>query len=313
MTLYPRYKALSFELPISQIATTLAGLMRSPIKICLLAAIALSQQSYSENTPAIRALFLGNSVFNYQGGIIQSFEGFCQTASLDFDAVSQMSHPENSHGIEFLDYGRIPLNLPEVAASEALREHIQNGDFDYVILEARRSGFLLPEVANLPKDRGDPISYRENLAALTRLHETIVLSGARTVLYMHPGIHLYPDVKHATAQAYHRLKADLENREIQGAKRQVILVPALYLWLDATRKYGIENWFADPGHGNAVARYASGCLVYTFITGKDPRNNPFLELPKPWSSAAISPERFAPPDQAAWIKKQSWLYYTVSR
>jgi len=182
MVLYTKYKALSFGLPISQIANILAGLMRSQIKICLLAAIALSQQSCSENTPEIRALFLGNSVFNYQGGIIQSFEGFCQTASLDFDTVSQMSHPENSHGIEFLDYGRMPLNLPEVAASKALREHIQNGDFEYVILEARRSGFLLPEVANLPKDRGDPISYRENLAALTRLQETIALSRALTVL-----------------------------------------------------------------------------------------------------------------------------------
>ena len=158
--------------------------MRSPNRFCLLAVIAFSLQSYGENTPAIRALFLGNSVFNYQGGIIQSFEGFCQTASLDFDAVSQMSDPENPHGIEFLDYGRIPLNLPEVAASDELHEHIQSGDFDYVILEARRSGFLLPEVANLPKDRGDPIGYSENLAALIRLYETIVLSGARTVLYL---------------------------------------------------------------------------------------------------------------------------------
>ena len=287
--------------------------MRFPNKICLLAAIAFSLQSYGENTPSIRVLFLGNSVFNYQGGIAQSFEGFCQTASLDFEAFSQLSHPENPHGIEFLDYGRIPLNLPEVAASIDLREHIQNGEFNYVILEARRSGFLLPEVANLPEDRGDPISYSENLAALIQLHETIILSGAQTVLYMHPGIHLYPDVKHATAQIYHRLKTDLENREIQGAKHQVILVPALFLWLDATRRYGIENWFADPGHGNAVARYASGCLVYTFLTGKDPRNNPFLDLPKPWDSAADSPKRFATLEQAAWIKKQSWLYYTTSQ
>ena len=202
--------------------------MRFPIKLGLLATIASSMLSFGENTLATRALFLGNSVFNYRGGIAQSFEGFCQAAALDFDAFSQMKSPENPRGIEFLDYGRIPLNLPEVAASRELLELIRKGDFDYVILEARRSGFLLPGVADLPKDRGDPIGYNENLAALKRLHETIVLSGAQTVLYMHPGIHLYPDVKHPTAQIYHRLRTDLESMEIQGAIHEVILVPALY-------------------------------------------------------------------------------------
>lgn len=278
----------------------------------MLTAIALSLLSYGENNASSRTLFLGNSVFNYRGGIAQSFEGFCRVASLNHEAATQMSSPEYRHGIEFLNFGRIPLNLPEVAATEALHEHIRNGNFDYVILEARRSGFLLPEVADLPNDRGEPISYSENLEALTRLHETIVLSGAQTVLYMHPGIHLYPDVKHPTAQIYHRLKTDLEAISVRGKKHEVILVPALYLWLDATQKYGVDSWFANPSHGNALARYASGCLVYTFLTGKDPRINPYTELPLSFDSAPDSPKRYASESQAAWIKKQAWLYYTTS-
>lgn len=302
---------LSF--PIRRFTFTVCAKMKSPDKFALLAAIAFSLVSYSDNTPPNRTLFLGNSVFNYQGGIAQSFEGFCRTESLDHEAVSQMSAPRFPHGIEFLGFGRIPLNLPEAAATEALHEHIRNGDFDYVILEARRSGYLLPEVANLPEDRGSPVSYSENLRALAQIHETIVLSGAKTVLYMHPGVHLYPDVKHPTAQIYHRLQKDLEDTAIQGAKHKVILVPALYLWLDATLRYGVENWFANPGHGNALARYASGCLVYTFLTGKDPRNNPFEELPLPFDSEPDSPKRFASEKQAAWIKKQAWLYYKSSQ
>jgi serine/threonine protein kinase len=286
--------------------------MKSLDKLGILSAVALSLLSYSDKTPSTRTLFIGNSVFNYQGGIAQSFEGFCRTESLDHEAVSQLNTPRFPHGIEFIDFGRIPLNLPEVAASEALHEHIRNGDFDYVILEARRSGYLLPEVANLPEDRGSPISYSENLRALAQLHETIVSSGAQTVLYMHPGIHLYPDVKLPTAQIYHRLQKDLEDIEIQGAEHKVILVPALYLWLDAALRYGTENWFANPGHGNALARYASGCLVYTFLTGKDPRKNPFDELPKSFESGPDSPTRFVPASQANWIKKQVWLYYTAS-
>ena len=69
-------------------------------------------------------------------------------------------------------------------------------------------------------------------------------------------------------------------------------------WLGSLEHIG-HNYarrIADPGHGNAIPRYAIGCLVYTFITGKDPRKNPFWEISKPWSSAADSPKRFAPHD-----------------
>ena len=72
--------------------------------------------SFGQDVKSHRVLFLGNSVFYYKGGLYQSFEGFCKTAGLDYQAVSQWNTPANPHGIEFLNFGRIPLNLPEIAA-----------------------------------------------------------------------------------------------------------------------------------------------------------------------------------------------------
>ena len=282
------------------------------LTILLLALSAIGNASHGEETESVRVLFLGNSVFYYRGGIAQTFEGFCRQASLNGEAVSQMREPDNAHGIEFLNFGRIPLNLPEVAASSELHALIEAGTFDFVILEARRSGFLLPEHAGLPEDRGQSIPYTENLQALHELHQTIVRAGAQLAIYMHPGIHLYPDIKHPMAQLYHRLRHDLEGMLVDGERHRVLLIPALYLWLDATRRYGIENWFADPGHGNALARYASGCLVFTFLTGRDPREIPFLELPRPWESPNSIDPGEAPNPVADWIKSQAWLYYTSS-
>jgi hypothetical protein len=45
-----------------------------------------------------RILFLGNSVFYHNGGVYQSFEGFCRETGLDYQAVSQLKAPANTHG-----------------------------------------------------------------------------------------------------------------------------------------------------------------------------------------------------------------------
>ena len=98
-------------------------------------------------------------------------------------------------GVEFFNYGRIPLNLPKIAADNKIHALIRSGQFDYVILEGRRSGFLLPEWAGLPDNRGQSISYEDNMKALGAIHRTVVESGAQTVLYMHPGLRMHPDIK----------------------------------------------------------------------------------------------------------------------
>ncbi len=273
--------------------------------------LGVSSLSFGQEANSHRVLFLGNSVFYYRGGLYQSFEGFCKAAGLDYQAVSQLNAPANPHGIEFLGFGRIPLNLPEIAAKDEIHSLIRSGKFDYVILEARRPGYLLPAWVELPDSFGRHIPYEQNLAALGELHRTIVESGAQTVLYMHPGNHLFPDIKHPVAQLYLRLHADLEKMEIKGERHDVTLVPASLLWLDPLKKYGIEGWYADPAHGNPLARYTSGCMLYTYLTGKDPRQNPFRELPRTWTTSPEEPSVYVSEEDAKWIKDQVWLYYST--
>ncbi|MEQ8881460.1 MAG: hypothetical protein RLQ12_17585 [Cyclobacteriaceae bacterium] len=275
-----------------------------------------THSSFTQNTEAKRVLFLGNSVFYHRGGLGPSFEGFCRQAGLDYQAFSQRNTPANTLSIEFLDYGRIPVNLPEMAADDKIHELIRAGNFDFVILEARREGFLIPDDAVFPNRRSQAIPYEQNLRALKSLHQTIVQSGAQTVLYMHPGRHTSPDIKLAIAQIYGRFHADLEQTEISGKKHDVILVPALLLWLDALTHYGVDGWYIDESHGNALARYASACMLYTYLTGNDPRENAHNLLTEVTGSWEIIPEKaqvFAGKEDETWIKNQVWLYYSTRK
>lgn len=266
-----------------------------------------------QETKSQRVLFLGNSVFYFHGGLYQSFEGFAKADGLDYQAVSQRKAPANIHDVEFLEYGRIPLTLPDIAADNKIHSLIRSGNFDYVIIEARRVGYLLPEWIELPKEGnyGKHIPYVQNLAGIGKIHKTIVESGAKTVLYMHPGAHELPNVKHAVAQIYQRLQTDLEQMEVNGKRHKVMLVPASKLWLDALKKYGTDNWYADHIHGKPLARYASGCLLYTYITGKDPRQNDFRELPRDWTNSPDQSPAYLSEEDSKWIKDQVWLYYST--
>lgn len=278
--------------------------------------IAIGPNVLSQEADSKRVLFLGNSVFHSRGGVAPTFEGFCKEAGLDYQAVSPQRMRRHTHGLEFLDFGRIPLNLPMVAADKKIHALIRDGDFDYVIIEGRREGFLLPQEAGLSESRGESIPYEKNVEALGSIHRTIVKSGAQTVLYMHPGAHADVRVWHVVGQIYQRFHADLEEMEIDGRRREVILVPAKYLWLDAIRQYGVEGWFADAVHGNALARYASACMLYTYITGKDPRVNGFRKLTELSREWKVIPEKVnleATNEDAKWIKDQVWLYYSTRK
>ena len=289
--------------------------MKYSVKIIILGLLFIGTLiSYGQDSNTYRVLFLGNSVFYSRGGLYPSFKGFCKEAGLDYQAISQWNTPPNLLGVEFLNYGRIPLNLPEIAADSKIHDLIRSGNFDFVILEGRRAGFLLPDHVKLPDNLGEPIPYERNIEALSSLHRSIVQSGGQTVLYMHPGLHTTADIKHPLAQIYERLHSDLEKMEIDGKKHEVILVPALLLWLDALKHYGVEGWYADVGHGNALARYSSACMLYTYLTGKDPRENDFkklTELTRTWEIIPEKTDMFASDDDATWIKDQVWLYYTT--
>lgn len=284
----------------------------SAIIITLFMFLAGNNLVHGQDPDPGRVLFLGNSVFYYEGGLYQSFEGFSRTDGLDFRAFSQRKSPEFTHGVDFLEYGRIPNTLPEVAGLEEIHALIRSGNFDYVILEARREGYLLPEWAEVPERSSDKrIPYEESIKALGWLHRTIVESGGQTVLYVHPGHRDHPLIKHKVFQIYNRLHEDLERMEINGHCHNVILVPASLLWLDAQLRYPPDKWYADPMHGSPLARYASACMLYTYISGRDPRQNDFRELPRDWSSPPEKEPEIADEEDAQWIKEQVWLYYSA--
>jgi hypothetical protein len=131
---------------------------------------------------------------------------------------------------------------------------------------------------------------------------------------MHPGLHTAPDIKLPIAQIYQSMHADLEQMEVGGRQYEVILVPAMFLWLDALNRYGVEGWYADKVHGNALARYASACMLYTYLTGRDPRKSGYkklIELTGAWEVIPETADLVAADEDAKWIKEQVWLYFTT--
>ena len=52
-----------------------------------------------------------------------------------------------------------------------------------------------------------------------------------------------------------------------------------------------------------------GCILFTCLSGKDPRQNPFRELPRPRTVSAETPGSEVSLDDANWIKEQVWSYY----
>jgi len=221
--------------------------------------------------------------------------------------------PLVEQGIEFLGFGRIPSRLLDMARTEWIHSVIESGGFDYVILDQRRPGWLLPDwVEALTESHGRPQDpYEATFAALTEIHRTIVASGAQTVLLAKHPPAVYLNWTQPMTEIVSRLGADLERVQINGERHSVIVVPAGSLWLDAVTQFGVEGWFADVGHGNQLAQYASACMIFTYLTGLDPRQNPFRDLARPWGSPDDVQTEQASDEAAAWIKNQVWLYYTT--
>ena len=128
---------------------------------------------------------------------------------------------------------------------------------------------------------------------------------------MHPGSLAFNEQRHIMAQIYERLRDDLEKTEIDGKRHEVILVPAALLWLDARTRFGSKAWDANPTHGTAIARYTSGCMMFTYLTRQDPRKNSFRELPKNWTTSPSAPRDYVNDKDAQWLKDQVWLYYST--
>ena len=113
-----------------------------------------------------------------------------------------------------------------------------------------------------------------------------------------------PYWKHPVAQIYQKLRVDLERVKTNGRNHSVILVPARLLWLDAIRRFGVDAWYDDDHHGTPLARYFVGCILFTYLSGKDPRQNPVRELPLPRTVLLETPRYEAGRDDANWVKEQ---------
>jgi hypothetical protein len=303
--------------------------------------LALGLQSngpVAQKPDSLRVLFLGASYFLSGGSALQSFEGFCEAANLQCEAVSQRPAPPYTHGVTFMGL-RTPIRGPnEAAESPEVQELIRDGDFDFVVVWAFMAG--LPHecaacASDVPAGYEEFFgfrsrSYEENLADLTSLHRTIVSSGAETVLYMfHPWLP-FMHLMHPVAQLYGRLQIDLSSVEIDGRQHQVHLVPAGLLWLDAVAlpgEYKLENafdhqsprfdradWYRDGGHPAALGQYANGALFFAYLTGRDPRDIPYTQLPRDFfNDPPEQPARVIPGEDAEWIKRRVWYYYSTSR
>lgn len=166
----------------------------------------------------------------------------------------------------------------------------------------------------MPADRGRPPDpCEETLAGLAAIHRTIVQSGAQTVLLARHAPSYALNWTQPLAQVVRDLATDLQQVEINGSRHPVLVVPVGAIWLDATARFGIDGWYSAPLHGNKLAQYTSGCMIFTYLTGRDPRQNRFRGLPLLWSTAEDSPAEQVSEEDARWIKEQVWLYYTARK
>lgn len=271
-----------------------------------------------QDSESYRVLFLGNSRYYASGGPLQPFEGFCRAEGLLCETVNQgRPPPERSpHGIEFSGLGRIDPSMRNVARDERVRELISSGGFNYVVVHSRSNDFVPdwvePAVPDWVETPVDVPSYvgRETTEAFKDLHRVIVEAGATTVVTMSHMVSSYVQQMHIVAEEHQRLKEELDAMMIGGSRHPVILVPTGLFWMDAMHKFGLESWYADSAHGTSLAQYATGALFYTYLTGRDPRQNVFAELPVPWRAPDDAPKEFVPATQAEWVKNLAWWYYS---
>ncbi len=74
-------------------------------------------------------------------------------------------------------------------------------------------------------------------------------------------------------------------------------------------RFGKHAWYADPVHGSRLAQYATGCLWYTFLLGRDPRGVAFSRLPDHPDLDAPERGQSVPAKAVAWIQARAWELY----
>ena len=268
-------------------------------------------QAAEKPAESYRVLFLGNSRYVANGGPLQAFEGFCRAEGLVCEAVNQRGGERDrlplkpvTHGIEFAGLGRINPYIRKVANDERVRALITSGQFNYVVIHTRPGDFVPDSLGN--PDKVIDVRHKD-------LHRLIVESDATTVISMTHVNSQFFHLMHIVAEAHRRLKEELNAMAVVGGSDSVILVPTGLFWLDAKEKFGVEAWYEDPIHASKLGQYGTGAIFYTYLTGRDPRQNAFADLPSSWQALEGILKKSTTPAQAEWIKNLVWWYYSKYR
>jgi hypothetical protein len=193
-------------------------------------------------------LFFGGSTLTACGGSLLPLQSFLGVQGVQFKST-QLTGDVFSKTV-------LPSQIP----------------YDFVSLSNREEGWK-------------QLGYAANLSYAASLHQQIVGQGSRTALWMTYLVGYGPTVdltyRSKITQYWKRLETDLENITIGGSKRDVLLIPVLELWELGRAKYPydvnaascsyLRGFQTDRLHASNFGQYATGILMATFLSCKDPR------------------------------------------
>jgi len=261
---------------------------------CLLAALWSTAPVLAQTEPGPRVLFLGNSAYAANGGSLAPFEGYCLAAGIRCEAV---------HNFDVFGpprEGRVSPFWPGLAKDQRLKDLLARESFDYVVLWTRHYAVY------------DSL-WSSTVEGLKAVVPSIAASGATTVLAMSYTSVSQLDKVDLVEERFAQLQQEVKELRVNGASLPVVYVPFGRLWGDGVARFGVDAWYADGVHGTRLAQYATGCLWYTFLLGRDPRGVAFTRLPDHPRLEEAERGQAADPEAVAWIQAHVWELYQASR
>lgn len=252
-----------------------------------------AEEVFAQKTKKV--LVLANSTFHFNGGAMEPFNGYCKSSKTNFKALGSYGYLKSTARGQ-----RISPFIQRQVDDKRIENLISTKAFDFVVLVTRYTSFLTPEKA------------KTEVEAFRKMHERISLSGARTVVsisYIIREKTKGEKIQRSNYESHKMLERLLNDMEIKGKKSPIILLPTGVLWKEGVDRFGLDKWFADGVHGTPLAQHASGCLLFTFITRKDPRTNAYSDL---YTNSKFMDRKLSM-EQKDWITSRVWKLYKESK
>ena len=254
--------------------------------VYVVCSLILSHGLPGEVQAQMKLLGLGNSQLNFCGGslsVLASMAAGVQDGT-QFVTTQQMGNAR------IQDYSAIDL-------ANQLTENPQ----DYVLFTHQELGW-------------DELTLEEIYTRAAVLHAMAIRKGAKPIFFMTyamgVGDSARPSVEERRVEEFtgywNVLKERLDALEIDGSTHEAIFLPVLPLWEEGKKAYPyrpatgnedgcvVSGWMHDSAHGANMAHFATGALLYSYLTCKDPRDNPY--------------QGNVPAEFAAWAKGKAWEY-----